>query len=91
MNQHHRRAERVHEKQPTSDWQRVMQAARQMPVLDHYRHGRHFNILESDVANYLCQLPEFRQLAFNIARRNGAIVFRSDGRWVGADFNQLDA
>ena len=37
-----------------------------MPVRDHYHPGRPFDIMESDVAAWLCELPEWRQFAFNI-------------------------
>jgi len=55
-----------------------------MPLLDHHRHGRPFNIMESDVAAWLCEQPEIRQEIFNYYKRAGAIVY-SDGRRCGAE------
>ena len=68
----------------------ALKAAAKMPVLDHFHKGRPFDIMESDVAEWLCQQPEIRQALFNYYKRNGLIVY-VDGRWVGATtYNELN-
>ena len=62
----------------------AFKAASRMPELAHFQHGRPFDIMESDVARWLCEQPEWRQEIFNFAKRIGAIVY-VDGRWMGAE------
>jgi hypothetical protein len=70
-------------RQPT-DWERMIEAARRMPVLEHYRPGRPFDVSESDVCAWLCDQPAVRQFVFNYAKRHQALVY-VDKKWVGAD------
>jgi hypothetical protein len=61
----------------------MLAAAKAMPLLGHYPRGRPFDIMESDVARWLCDQREIRQFIFNYVKRHGAICYE-DGRWVGA-------
>jgi hypothetical protein len=70
-------------RRPT-DWDQMLDAARRCSLLDHFRPGRGFNILESDVGAWLCEQPEVRQFIFNYVKRHEAIIY-VDGRWVGAE------
>jgi len=66
------------------DVERAMRVAAKMPLLPHHQVGRRFDIMESDVAAWLTDQAEMRQLLFNWARRNGAIQFDlNTGRWRG--------
>jgi hypothetical protein len=55
-----------------------------MPLLEHFKRGRPFDIAESDVADWLCQQPELRQELFNWCKRIGAITY-DNGQWRGAN------
>jgi hypothetical protein len=56
-----------------------------MPLLDHHcRRGESFDIMKSNVARWMTDQAEVRQLVFNIMRNAGVIEF-VDGKWVGAD------
>jgi hypothetical protein len=61
----------------------VLEAAKRMPILDHYRPGRSFDVMESDVCRYLIDQPEIRQFVFNYCKHHGALIY-VDGKWVGA-------
>jgi hypothetical protein len=61
----------------------ALKAAARMPLLDHFHHGRTFDIMESDVCAWLIEQPEIRQSIFNYCKRHGALLY-VDGKWVGA-------
>ena len=67
----------------TTDGESALKAAAQMPLLHHYVHGRRFDIMQSDVAAWLCDQPEIRQFVFNFCKRHGAVVW-DNGNWRGA-------
>ena len=71
-------------RKPPTDWDRMLEAAKAMPLLDHYQRGRPFNISESNVARWLCERPEVMQFVFNYVRRHQSIVF-VEGQWCGAE------
>ena len=62
--------------------------ARQMPPLHHtVTHGA-FDIMDSEVAAWLVNVPEIRQKVFNMAMNHGVIVYDPDARmWKGADWS----
>jgi hypothetical protein len=60
-----------------------VEAASKMPILRHFQPGQSFDIMKSDVVDYLVSLPEIRQEVFNMCKRSGAIVYH-DGLWAGA-------
>jgi hypothetical protein len=65
----------------------AMEAARRMPLLRHFQPGQSFDIMESDVARWLCKQPAIRQHLFNLCKRDGSIVYE-DGLWRGADWKE---
>jgi hypothetical protein len=46
-----------------------------MPALRHFHRGRPFDIMESEVAAWLCDQPELRQEIFNWCKRLGCILY----------------
>jgi len=59
--------------------------AKKMPPLYHTLPGCGFDIMKSDVAEWLINIPEIRQKIFNMAVNKGVIVFDVDtGKWKGA-------
>jgi hypothetical protein len=62
-----------------------VEAAAKMPVLRHFQPGQPFDIMKSNVVDYLVTLPEIRQEVFNLCKRSGAIVY-NDGLWRGANW-----
>jgi hypothetical protein len=62
---------------------RMLDAAREMPMLKHFHAGRTFRIEESDAARWLCAHPDVMQHIFNVAKLTGAIVW-VDGKWMGS-------
>jgi hypothetical protein len=58
-----------------------------MPELFHQLPGDEFDIMKSEVVDWLCQQPEIREAIYNFYRSRGAIVFRA-GRWRGAENNE---
>lgn len=57
-----------------------------MPPLRHSRTGCDFDIMSSEVAVWLCSIPEVRQQVFDAANASGAIVYdQGTGRWRGVD------
>jgi hypothetical protein len=57
-----------------------------MPLLPHRLAGNHFNIMESEACDYLCNSLEVRQVVFDMANEIGAIVYDPDtGCWHGKD------
>jgi hypothetical protein len=77
------RVTQMHNHRRPTDWDRMLDAARQMPLLPHHVPGRPFDILESDVAAWLCEQPEVTQFIFNYVKHHEALIY-VDGRWVGA-------
>jgi hypothetical protein len=67
----------------SNSMQRMLAAAKKMPLLAHYHQGQPFDIMTSDVARWLCDQPESRQLIFNFCKSAGVIEF-VDGKWVGS-------
>jgi hypothetical protein len=67
----------------TSSVSRLIEASKKMPLLAHYHHNRPFDILESDVARWLADTAEGRQLLFNFCKSAGAIQY-VDGKWIGS-------
>jgi hypothetical protein len=61
----------------------AFKAAAEMPALRHFHRGRPFDIMESEVAAWLCDQPELRQEIFNWCKRLGCILY-IDGKWIGA-------
>ena len=60
--------------------------ARNMPPRRH-ANSELFDIMQSDVAAWLVQLPEVRQKVFYMAAHKGLIVFNgSTGLWEGVDW-----
>ena len=57
----------------------AMQAARRMPIKDHFHHGRPFRIEASDAARWLVSQPEILQDVFNRMKSAGMIVY-ADGQ-----------
>ena len=65
-----------------------MLAARRMPPLPHFVHGRPFNIMESQAAEWLSRQPEIRQRIWNDAKKDGAIFLDpSTGMWRGVAYD----
>jgi len=60
--------------------------AAQMPALFHQLPGEEFDIMKSEVVDWLCAQREIREALYNYYRSRGSIVFR-DGRWHGAENN----
>jgi hypothetical protein len=55
-----------------------------MPLLAHYQRGRPFDIMESDVAAWLCSQAAIRQFVFNYLKAHGAIQLDLEsGQWRG--------
>jgi hypothetical protein len=67
----------------------VFKAMANMPPRDHWPHGIYgFDIMRSEVADWLCKQPECRQEIFNWARRIGAITYDLPSHtWRGVNFN----
>ena len=74
----------MHNHRKPTDWDRMLDAARRCPMLDHYQRGRPFDIMASDVVAWLCEQPAIRQFIFNYVKHHEAIVY-VDGKWVGAE------
>lgn len=66
---------------------RAMSCAAHMPELAHSAgDGRPFDIMESEVAAWLCMQPEIRQYVFDAARETGYISYDPDTRkWCGVE------
>jgi hypothetical protein len=64
-------------------------AAAKMPPLPHWpADGRGFDIMASEVCDWLCAQAEIRQAVFNGARKCGAIEYDVESkRWAGVNFN----
>lgn len=65
-----------------------------MPPLRHTVPGFRFDIMQSEVAAWLCDQPAVRQWVFNIAKREGVIQLDlAAGKWIGANYprNRIDA
>lgn len=63
-----------------------LKGARNMPPLTHRETGSEYDIMKSEVAEYLCSLPEVREKVFGMAKRKKLIVFK-DGKWKGIDYD----
>ena len=62
---------------------RALEYARQMPPLRH-RVGDEFDIMNSEVAEWLCSQPAVRQYLFDAAKELKVIVFDQEtGTWSG--------
>jgi hypothetical protein len=63
----------------------AMKAAARMPALTHWpNEGHGFNIMRSEVCDWLVARPEIRQLVFNLAKSAGAIQYDITSRtWRG--------
>jgi hypothetical protein len=73
-------------RKPRAMQSKAWKRAAQMPPLYHQLPGEEFDIMKSEVVDWLCQQPEIREASYNWYRSKAAIVFR-DGRWRGAEFN----
>ena len=64
-------------------------AASKMPPLCHWPNdGRGFDIMRSEVVEWLCQQPEIRQMVFNIMKRS-AITYDLETRtWRGVAYGK---
>lgn len=64
-----------------------LKGAEKMPPLHHSmpeKDAKDFNIMESEAAEWLCNIPEVRQKIFDMANRKGLIVYDPDARkWKG--------
>jgi hypothetical protein len=70
---------RLHHHQVTP----ALQAARRMPPLNHWP-GQSFDIMRSEVAQWLCNQPELRQELFNWCKHRGVITYDLETRrWRG--------
>jgi hypothetical protein len=60
-----------------------LKAAAKMPPLNHWP-NQDFDIMQSEVAEWLCQQPEIRQEVFNWCKLRGAITYDlHEKRWRG--------
>jgi hypothetical protein len=52
-----------------------------------HKKGEPFEIIESDVAVWLCSLPDIMQVVFDTARQSGLIVYdKTTGMWHGSAY-----
>jgi hypothetical protein len=64
----------------------ALQAASRMPPLNHWP-GHSFDIMRSEVAQWLCDQPELRQELFNWCKHRGIITFDLETRrWRGVEW-----
>lgn len=56
-----------------------------MPPLLHTLPGQEFDVMRSQVVQWMCHQPELRQRLFDSLRNSGAIVFRN-GHWQGVHY-----
>jgi hypothetical protein len=75
-------------RKPRAMQSKAWKRAAQMPSLYHQLPGQEFDIMKSEVVDWLHQQPEIREATYNWYRSRGAIVFR-DGRWHGAENDSL--
>ncbi len=65
-----------------------LKSAKKMPPLYHSvpaKDPEDFDIMESEAAEWLCNIPEVRQKIFDMANRKGLIIYDPDTRkWKGA-------
>jgi len=60
---------------------------RKMPPLKHSASKDHFDIMESEVVEYMISRPEIRQKLFDMARNGQAIEYDPATKtWRGADY-----
>ena len=65
-----------------------LNCAKHMPPLPHSTNNDSFDIMKSQVAEWLCSQPEIRQKIFNMAHNKNAIVYDPATRmWKGADYD----
>ena len=62
-----------------------------MPPLTHWPNdGYGFDIMRSDVVDWMCQQPELRQWLFNLVRNAGAITYDLETRtWRGVAWTEV--
>lgn len=61
--------------------------AAEMPPLHHKWKGEPYDVMESEVVEWLVEQPEVRERVFYEARQSGMIEYdRETGEWVGSDF-----
>lgn len=57
--------------------------AKMMPPLRH-KVGEHYDVMKSEVCDYLCSIPEVRERIFDLAKEKKFIVFDPETRtWSG--------
>ena len=65
-----------------------LKSAKKMPPMHHKLPAKEFNIMESEVAEWLCRIPEVRQKIFDMANRKGLIIYDQDlSTWRGTDYD----
>ena len=75
-----------HYQKPTPE----MEAASRMPALCHWPKEGGFDIMRSEVCDWLVAQPEVRQWVFNVCKWHGAITYDMESRtWRG--IRQADA
>ncbi len=62
------------------------QSASMMPPLRH-KTTEPFDVMQSEVCDWLCRQPQIRQLVFDMAKSTGLIEYDADdGVWYGTDY-----
>ena len=72
---------------PAGELSALLQKTRacEMPELRHSVPGEEFDVMRSEVAEWLCSLPEVRQRVFDRAKDARLIVYDGEsGTWRGA-------
>lgn len=71
------------------DWD-FMDCAKRMPELVHHRKDQEYNIMESEVAEWLCKQPEIRRKIFSFAKQKKLIVYDPEkGTWKGVNYRMI--
>ena len=66
---------------------KFLDTVRGMPPLKHTHPGKIFDIMNSEVAAYLVDIPAVRQKVFDMAINRKVIVYdSSSGTWHGSDW-----
>jgi hypothetical protein len=68
----------------------ALKAAAKMPPLTHWPPAGHgFDIMRSEVVDWLIKQPEIRQSIFNYCKRSGVIEYDVESRcWRGVDWRE---
>lgn len=74
---------------PKQKVSKLLDAAKKMPPLYHTLPGKEFDILKSEVAQWLIQQPDVLSYIFNRVGGDGKLIAydRETGKWQGVDYD----